>query len=113
MERFGRLDCAVNNAGIGNLERAPTADYSEENFDRVIEVNLKSVWLCMKYELGQIAPPKERRHRQRFVGARVGRPGRRGRLRHQQTRSPRTYTVCRARVRQCWNQSQCDLSGVC
>ena len=54
VERFGPLDCAVNNAGIGNLERAPTADYSEENFDRVIEVNLKSVWLCMKYELGQM-----------------------------------------------------------
>lgn len=50
---YGRLDCAHNNAGIeGELTR--TADYSEEMFDRVIAVNLKGVWLCMKYEIIQM-----------------------------------------------------------
>lgn len=48
--RFGRLDCAVNNAGVeGDL--APTADYSEATFDRVIAVNLKGVWNCMRFQI--------------------------------------------------------------
>jgi NAD(P)-dependent dehydrogenase (short-subunit alcohol dehydrogenase family) len=48
---YGLLDCAFNNAGIeGDI--APTAECTEENFDRVIGVNLKGVWLCMKYEMG-------------------------------------------------------------
>lgn len=49
-ETFGRLDYAFNNVGI-NGEAGLTADCTEENFDRVIAVNLKSVWLCMKYEI--------------------------------------------------------------
>jgi NAD(P)-dependent dehydrogenase (short-subunit alcohol dehydrogenase family) len=47
---YGRIDCAHNNAGIeGSL--ATTADYSEDDWDRVMAVNLKGVWLCMKYEI--------------------------------------------------------------
>ena len=50
---YGRLDCAFNNAGIeGEVVR--TADVSEADFDRIIGVNLKGVWLCMKYELQQM-----------------------------------------------------------
>ncbi len=47
---FGRLDFAHNNAGIEG-RRAKLAAYSEEEWDRVIEINLKGVWLCMKYEI--------------------------------------------------------------
>jgi NAD(P)-dependent dehydrogenase (short-subunit alcohol dehydrogenase family) len=47
---YGRLDCAFNNAGI-NLENAPAADLDEQLWDRTIAVNLKGVWLCMKYEI--------------------------------------------------------------
>ncbi len=50
VELYGRLDCAHNNAGIGGT-RARTADRSEEEFDRMIAVNLKGVWLAMKYEI--------------------------------------------------------------
>lgn len=50
---FGRLDFAFNNAGIEGVT-APTADCSEENWDRVIGVNLKGPWLCMKYEIPEI-----------------------------------------------------------
>jgi NAD(P)-dependent dehydrogenase (short-subunit alcohol dehydrogenase family) len=50
VDEFGRLDYAHNNAGITGLP-APTADYTEEDWDRVIATNLKSVFLCMKYEL--------------------------------------------------------------
>ena len=48
--RYGRLDYACNNAGIGGPP-AMTADYPEEEWNRVIGVNLTGAWLCMKYEL--------------------------------------------------------------
>jgi NAD(P)-dependent dehydrogenase (short-subunit alcohol dehydrogenase family) len=52
---YGRLDCAFNNAGIApyqvNASGKKTADWSEESFDRMIAVNLKGVWLCMKEEI--------------------------------------------------------------
>ncbi|MET0986706.1 MAG: SDR family NAD(P)-dependent oxidoreductase, partial [Steroidobacteraceae bacterium] len=50
VKQFGKLDCAVNNAGIRS-EVLPLADYSEQAFDTVIAVNLKGVWLCMKHEI--------------------------------------------------------------
>jgi len=49
----GRLDCAFNNAGVEG-EVAYTADQSERAFERVITVNVKGVWLCMKYEIKQM-----------------------------------------------------------
>jgi NAD(P)-dependent dehydrogenase (short-subunit alcohol dehydrogenase family) len=48
--RFGRLDVIFNNAGIEGTQ-APTADYSEENFDRVISINLRGVFLGIKYAI--------------------------------------------------------------
>ena len=53
VETFGRLDCAFNNAGIGGAGKL-THEYSEEEWDRVIAVNLKGVWLCMRAELVQM-----------------------------------------------------------
>jgi NAD(P)-dependent dehydrogenase (short-subunit alcohol dehydrogenase family) len=57
---YGRLDCALNNAGIIPDRFERTADYDEGVFDRTIAVNLKGVWLCMRYEilamLGQNPP---------------------------------------------------------
>jgi NAD(P)-dependent dehydrogenase (short-subunit alcohol dehydrogenase family) len=50
---FGRLDCAFNNAGISG-EQAPTAQCSDENWDLVISINLKGVWLCMKHEINHM-----------------------------------------------------------
>jgi len=50
LERFGRLDCACNNAGIGG-EQNPTADYSDEGWQQVIGVNLSGVFYCMKHEI--------------------------------------------------------------
>jgi NAD(P)-dependent dehydrogenase (short-subunit alcohol dehydrogenase family) len=50
---YGRLDCAHNNAGIEGA-MSTTADYTEEDWDRVISINLKGVWLCMKSEIAQM-----------------------------------------------------------
>jgi len=50
---FGRLDAAFNNAGV-MARIAPTADSTREEWDRVIGINLRGVWSCMKYELRQM-----------------------------------------------------------
>lgn len=50
---FGRLDAAFNNAGV-ELEGAATAEADEDLFDRTIAVNLRGVFLCMKYEIRQM-----------------------------------------------------------
>jgi NAD(P)-dependent dehydrogenase (short-subunit alcohol dehydrogenase family) len=47
---YGRLDAAVNNAGVGG-ELAPTGDYTEEEWDRVVGINLRGVFLCMKHQI--------------------------------------------------------------
>lgn len=51
LDRFGRLDWAVNNAGIVGPRFTPLADVTEEFWDKVMSVNLKGVWLCMKHEI--------------------------------------------------------------
>ncbi|HSC44459.1 MAG TPA: SDR family oxidoreductase [Candidatus Acidoferrum sp.] len=53
VEKFGRLDVAFNNAGIeGNWQ--PLPDWTEEEFDQVIDINVKGVWLSLKYEIPQM-----------------------------------------------------------
>jgi NAD(P)-dependent dehydrogenase (short-subunit alcohol dehydrogenase family) len=52
-EKFGRLDVAFNNAGIeGNW--IPIIEQSEEDWDATIDINVKGVWLCLKYEIQQM-----------------------------------------------------------
>jgi NAD(P)-dependent dehydrogenase (short-subunit alcohol dehydrogenase family) len=53
IETYGRLDGAFNNAGIEG-KMADTIAYPEDVFDRVLAINLKGVWLCMKYEIPQM-----------------------------------------------------------
>ena len=50
---YGRLDAAFNNAGI-NSEGASLLETSDDEFDRIINVNLRGVWNCMKAELRQM-----------------------------------------------------------
>jgi NAD(P)-dependent dehydrogenase (short-subunit alcohol dehydrogenase family) len=55
---YGRLDCAFNNAGVAGWHvgsvNQKTAEWSEESFDRMIAVNLKGVWLCLRAEIKQM-----------------------------------------------------------
>jgi NAD(P)-dependent dehydrogenase (short-subunit alcohol dehydrogenase family) len=53
VETFGRIDGAFNNAGIEG-EMGDTVACTEGNFDRVVAIDLKAVWLCMKYEIPQM-----------------------------------------------------------
>lgn len=72
---FGRIDAAFNNAGV-MAHIAPTADSAREDWDRVIGINLRGVWSCMKYELRQM---KRQRSgaivNNASVGALTGNPG--------------------------------------
>jgi NAD(P)-dependent dehydrogenase (short-subunit alcohol dehydrogenase family) len=53
VEAFGSLDCACNNAAI-EVEDGALADVDDDVFDRVVAVNLKGVFLCMKHEIRQM-----------------------------------------------------------
>jgi NAD(P)-dependent dehydrogenase (short-subunit alcohol dehydrogenase family) len=72
---FGRLDAAFNNAGV-MARIASTGESTREDWDRVIGINLRGVWSCMKYELQQM-----QRHgsgaivNNASVGALTGNPG--------------------------------------
>ena len=51
ISEYGGLDYAVNNAGIEGTPFVPAADYDEEAWDTVMDINLKGVWLSMKHEI--------------------------------------------------------------
>jgi len=53
VKTYGRLDCAYNNAGIV-VPPCPITDLTEDDWDRLMKVNLKGVWLCMKYEIPEM-----------------------------------------------------------
>jgi len=53
VERYGRIDCAVNNAAV-TPDTHPIAELDEDEWDRVVAVDLKGVALCLKYEIRQM-----------------------------------------------------------
>jgi NAD(P)-dependent dehydrogenase (short-subunit alcohol dehydrogenase family) len=50
VETYGGLDCAHNNVGIEEIPE-PLTEGTEENFHRIVDVDLKGIWLCLKYEI--------------------------------------------------------------
>ena len=54
VELFGRLDCAVNNAGVANGSNTRMHEMPDETYDFVMDVNVRGVWLCMKREIVQM-----------------------------------------------------------
>src|SRR5262245_30820728 len=53
IDRFGRIDCACNNAGVEDTAAA-FQDQTMENYDKVFGVNVKGLWLCMQQEIRQM-----------------------------------------------------------
>ena len=53
IEKFGKLNCAFNNAGIETTP-TPLTKLTEKYWDKILNVNLKGIWLCMKYEIPQM-----------------------------------------------------------
>jgi NAD(P)-dependent dehydrogenase (short-subunit alcohol dehydrogenase family) len=51
---YGRLDYAFNNAGVVEPKPGPLVEQSEETFDQVVNINVKGVWLSMKYEIPEM-----------------------------------------------------------
>ena len=51
---YGKLDCAYNNAGIEGFMAGRLHEYPEDQWDRLIDVNVKGVWLCLKHEIPQM-----------------------------------------------------------
>ena len=96
---YGRLDCAVNNAGIFRGIHASTHRCTEKTWDEIMRVNLKGVWLCMKYELPQMLNQGGRGNRQYVVDCRLGRLGGDVRVRSQQARHRWTDQICRTGIR--------------
>jgi len=75
VSEFGRLDAAFNNAGV-MARIAPTAESTREEWDRVIGVNLRGVWVCMKHELRHMERQKSGAIvNNASVGALTGNPG--------------------------------------
>jgi NAD(P)-dependent dehydrogenase (short-subunit alcohol dehydrogenase family) len=60
VEAFGRLDYAFNNAASTDASMGMLADMSEEDFDRSVGINLKGVWLGMKYQIRQMLAQEPR-----------------------------------------------------
>lgn len=54
VEAYGRIDCAFNNAGISSSLYAAVDAYDDDEFDRVVRINLRGTYLCMKYELREM-----------------------------------------------------------
>ncbi|MDB4960882.1 MAG: dehydrogenase, short-chain alcohol dehydrogenase like protein [Myxococcales bacterium] len=51
IEAFGRLDVAFNNAGVEPKKLAPTAEWEADEWDHILNIDLRGVFLCMKYEI--------------------------------------------------------------
>ena len=54
MTTYGRLDYAFNNAGVVEPKPGPLVEQTEETFDQIVNINVKGVWLSMKYEIPEM-----------------------------------------------------------
>ena len=54
VSKYGRLDCACNNAGVGRIRAERIHEFPEDDWNRTIAINAKGVWLCLKYEISQM-----------------------------------------------------------
>ena len=77
-ERFGGLDILVNNAGLSH-KTGPITELTEDQYNLVMDVNVKGVWLGVKHAVPPAAPPR-RGDLQPLLGGRADTAAERGRL---------------------------------
>ena len=110
VEAFGRLDFAFNNAGIEPRKAAPTAEYEEEEWNRIFDINLRGVFVCMKHEIPLILKPGWRRDRQHVLGRRNHRHQGQPRVHRRETWRDRTDQGSGPRLRRAEHPRQRRLS---
>lgn len=96
--RFGRLDIACNVVGVAGVAQAPLPEVDETEYDQVMAVNLKSVFLGMKFAIPSDRGDRRWVHHQRVLGRRPGLVAKHGRLRGVQGGDPGDDSVRRPRV---------------
>ena len=85
ISHYGRLDIAYNNAGV-ECEMATIGEATESDWDRVLSINLKGIWLCLKHEITGHGGPGPGNHRELFVTGGAAGTEKHGLLRCQQAR---------------------------
>ena len=108
IERFGQIDILVNNAGT--LVVKPLVEQTEEDWDRVLDVNLKGVFLCCRQVVPAMSVPA-RRDRQYRVDRRLPRHGPARSLRRIQGRCGRAHTRFGIRGGSHGHPRKCDRAG--
>ena len=98
VERYGGIDVFLANAGIEGRV-LPIPEYPIDVFDRVIAVNVRGVWLGLKYVIPAMARARRRQHRHHLVHGRHPRAVRHLGVHHQQARRDRDDALGRAGVR--------------
>jgi len=107
---YGKLDMAFNNAGIVGFTGDP-AEESAESFDKVVAINLRGIWTCMKHELRQMRTQGSGGHRELLIPGRPGRTGGPGHLSRDQAWRDRADQERRHGLRATWHSDQCRLPG--
>ena len=107
---YGRLDAAFNNAGV-NSEAAAFLDTSDDEFERVMNVNLRGVWNCMKGELRQMMAQGSGADCQLFFDRRLKGFQRTQRLFREQARGDRSDSECGSRLCRQGHPHQRGLPG--
>src|SRR6266702_7982379 len=111
VEAFGQLDVAFNNAGVEPRKLAPMADVDEEEWDRILAIDLRGVFLCMKYEI-PLMLERRRRHREHILGSRSHRHQGKPCVLRREARRDRPHPSGGPRLRRAEHPRQRRLPGV-
>ena len=108
IEAFGSLDVLINNAGV--VDSGPIDTFTEEQWDRIFEVNVKGIFLMTQAAVPELRKSGRCRDRKYRIHCRQARCGTNGRLLRIEIRGCRYYTIIRFGISTRRNSGECDLS---